>query len=102
MFTVYAIYSKSIDKIYIGQTSDIDARLQSHREFNKGFTARASDWELIHSEEVWSRTEALRREKQLKSGNGRLFLRSLLKQVTAIRREADKTTGWEKVYQPHG
>ena len=79
MFTVYAIYSKSIDRIYIGQTSDLELRLRNHREFNKGFTARANDWEVIHTEEVESRREALKREKQLKTSAGRRFLRSKIK-----------------------
>jgi putative endonuclease len=78
MFTVYAIYSKAIDNIYVGQTSDLAARLKSHKEYNKGFTARADDWQLIYFEEFENRSLALKREKQLKSGNGRVFLRSLL------------------------
>ena len=78
MFTVYAIYSKKIDRFYIGQTSNLEQRLRSHREFDKGFTSRADDWKLIYSEEVNTRPEALKREKQLKSGNGRYFLKSFL------------------------
>ena len=78
MYTVYAIYSKQIDRFYIGQTSSLVKRLISHREFNKGFTARADDWKLIYSEEVTTRREAILREKQLKSGNGRNFLKSLI------------------------
>ena len=78
MCTVYALYSKSIDKLYIGQTSDLQQRLISHREFNQGFTARADDWRIIYSEEYSTRTEALKRERQLKSGGGKRFLRDLL------------------------
>jgi len=32
MFTVYALYSESSDKIYIGYTSDLEARMLSHNE----------------------------------------------------------------------
>ncbi len=78
MFTVYAIYSAKLDKLYIGQTSDLEQRLISHRDYNKGFTAHMDDWKLIYSEEVPTREEALRREKQLKTGGGKRFLRGLL------------------------
>ena len=78
MFTVYAIYSSKIDRFYIGQTSNLERRLLSHREFSVGFTARANDWELIYSERVGTIEEARKREKQLKSGGGRRFLRGLL------------------------
>ena len=78
MFTVYAIYSEKIDCIYIGQTSNLEQRLRSHNEYAKGFTARADDWIIIYSEEYSTRTEALKRERQLKTGSGRRFLRDLL------------------------
>jgi putative endonuclease len=78
VYTVYALYSESIDRLYIGQTKDLTQRLTSHREYNKGFTARANDWKLIFYEDVPTRSEAIRRERQLKTGSGRRFLRDLL------------------------
>ena len=78
MFSVYALYSKSIDRLYIGQTSDLERRLFEHSNGLSRFTKRASDWKLIHNETFESRLEAMKREKQLKSGGGRKFLRSLL------------------------
>jgi putative endonuclease len=80
MFVVYAIYNSDADKIYIGQTSDIDERLRLHNEHTfKGFTSRfRGEWKLVYKEPVATRSEALRREKQLKSGNGRAYIKSLL------------------------
>ncbi len=78
MFSVYAIYNKEADKIYIGQTVNMTERLKQHNNHTfKGYTARfQGKWELIYEESVATRSEALKREKQLKSGNGRLFIRS--------------------------
>ena len=35
MYTVYVLYSSLYDKIYIGYTSDLNARLLSHNELGK-------------------------------------------------------------------
>jgi putative endonuclease len=80
MFHVYALYSCQYDKIYIGYTSDIENRLIAHNHpNNKGWTKRFQPWEIIYSEEISSKEEALKREKQLKTAKGRLFVRSFIK-----------------------
>jgi len=58
MFTVYVIYSSKIDRFYVGQTSNLEQRLRSHREFSKGFTARADYWKLVYSEQHATRRQA--------------------------------------------
>jgi putative endonuclease len=78
MFYVYALYNKFAQKIYIGQTEDIDRRIRQHNEHTfKGFTSRyQGEWVLIYKESVTTRSDALKREKQLKSGNGRAFIKT--------------------------
>jgi putative endonuclease len=78
MFTVYAIYNKQADKYYIGQTSDIVNRLRLHNSNTfKGYTSRfQGEWELIYNESVATRSEALAREKQLKSYRGREYIKT--------------------------
>jgi putative endonuclease len=80
MYTVYAIYNRAAKKYYIGQTKQLDNRLQMHNNHTfKSFTSRfPGEWVLILQESVATRSEALRREKQLKSGNGRKFVKSLI------------------------
>jgi len=75
MYWVYALYSKKIDRLYIGQTQDMNKRLREHREGVSFYTRRAKDWELLHSEEYTTRSEAMKREKQLKSYQGRNYIR---------------------------
>jgi len=84
MFFVYAIYNKNKDKIYIGCASNLDERLKRHNKIlpnkSKSFTSKNSGlWELIHKEEFDSRQAAIKREKELKSYKGRVFVRSLIK-----------------------
>jgi putative endonuclease len=82
MYSVYVLYSGKYDKIYIGFTSHLEARLESHNTLaSKGYTIRYRPWELIYTEKYEKKSEALLREKQLKSGQGRVFIRSLIKKL---------------------
>ena len=73
MYTVYILHSKAFNKIYVGCTSNLEARFKSHNELGtKGWTIKFRPWEVIHTEEFDSKREALDREKQLKGGKGRL------------------------------
>ena len=75
MYTVYALYSPSHQKIYIGYTSNLEQRLLSHNSLGKkGWTIKFRPWELAYTEEFDTKKEAMRREKQLKSAKGREFI----------------------------
>lgn len=82
MYTVYVIHNGISDKIYIGQTADIEERLRQHNDktFDKrSFTKlNAGLWKLVYSEKFETRTEALKREKELKSSRGRDFIRKTI------------------------
>jgi len=78
MCYVYAIYNDQVDKVYIGQTMDIDQRLLEHNshEYKSSFTSRFDGkWRLVYKEMCQNRHEALLREKQLKSFRGRQFIK---------------------------
>jgi putative endonuclease len=80
MFYVYIIYNTSADKIYIGQTDNLGERLHSHNN-KKGnhFTSKfEGEWKLVYSEQVSTRSEALKREKQLKSSRGRAYVKQYI------------------------
>lgn len=83
MFYTYALYNKTRNKIYVGQTENLEKRLKRHNGelLNKSgsFTARNDGgWILIHKEQFATRQEALQREKQLKSQKGREFIWSII------------------------
>jgi len=81
MFYVYVIYNSSSRKIYIGQTNNLEKRLLEHNsKLGNHFTAKLDgEWILIYKEDLNSRSEAIKREKQLKSFKGREFIRGLIK-----------------------
>ena len=79
MFTVYVLYSKDYNKIYVGFTSDLEQRLLSHNELGKkGWTIKFRPWQLIYKEEYSEKSEAMLREKQLKTATGRSFIWSII------------------------
>ena len=57
-------------------TSDLITRFHFHNsKSTKGFTLRYRPWTVIHVEFFDSKKEALLREKELKSGTGREWIR---------------------------
>jgi predicted GIY-YIG superfamily endonuclease len=77
MFTVYVLRC-SDGSLYIGQTEDTGRRLEHHRSGKVRWTRSRLPVELVHSEEFPTRAEAVRREKILKTGYGRQWLKRKL------------------------
>ena len=76
-YYTYVIYSKTYNKIYIGYTSDLNNRIEGHNsQNNKGWTRSFQPWEIVHFEEFITKSEAMIREKELKSYKGREFIRN--------------------------
>jgi putative endonuclease len=74
-FHVYILYSESCDKYYIGQTMNIDQRMAEHNAGRGGsFSSKCSSWKLMHSETFPTRTEAVRREREIKNKKSRRYI----------------------------
>jgi len=68
MFTVYILFSETADRFYIGFTSGpVEERLRKHLSNHSGFTAKTKDWKIVHTEQFENKSEALRREKEIKN-----------------------------------
>ena len=79
MYTVYIIYSQSLDKHYIGFSSDVTDRLRKHNRKSKGFSNLGKPWVLLYSESFLTMKDAMAREKQLKAWKNRKRLEALIK-----------------------
>ncbi len=78
MYSIYAIKSKTRNYIYVGLTNNIERRLKDHNAgFNKT-TKPYRPFELIYRENYNTRIEAREREKYLKTGYGKEFLKKLI------------------------
>jgi putative endonuclease len=80
MHYVYLLECKEDTSWYIGQTDDLRERVKRH---NSGTGARTTslkqNWGLIYYEAYKLKADALGREKFLKSGSGRNYLKKQLK-----------------------
>jgi len=75
MYYTYVLHSVSFGKIYVGQTSNLEQRLNTHNSLeNNGWTSRFRPWTLVHVEEFEVRSLAMKREKELKTARGRKFI----------------------------
>jgi putative endonuclease len=79
MFYVYVLQSESDDGFYIGFSTDLRRRLREHQEGKSFATAYRKPWRLIYYEACLEEEDALGRERYLKSGGGRRFLRNQLR-----------------------
>ena len=74
-YYTYVLHSKKYDKIYIGYTNNLERRFYFHNKGIKGWTAKFVPWELVYYEKYDNKTDAMKREKELKSYQGRKFIR---------------------------
>src|SRR5688572_11097688 len=75
----YIIYSAKLNKIYIGETSDVSTRIQMHNSGFSPFTSRANDWELYYLIPCDDKAIALKIEANIKSMKSRKYIENLTK-----------------------
>ncbi len=76
MFYTYVLKSNFDNKLYIGCTENLKNRIEEH---NKGFvesTKNRVPFDLVYYEACLNKENALKREKQLKTGFGRKYLKN--------------------------
>ena len=74
MFEVYVLKSIKDGIRYVGYGSSAQQRLIKHNKGDHKFTKGHKPWKLLYTEKYETKTEAIKREKFLKSGKGREWL----------------------------
>lgn len=77
-YYVYVLLSEKDNQFYTGYTSDLRKRLNLHSEGKVVSTRYRRPLILIYFEGCIHQQDATRREKYLKSGNGKIYLRNRL------------------------
>lgn len=77
MFFVYAIKSSIKNYIYVGITNNLDRRFAEHNRGKNKTTKPYRPFSVIYSEKFSTRLEARQKEKVLKSGFGKEFLKRI-------------------------
>lgn len=66
MFYLY-ILRNNHNRLYIGQTNNLEQRMNDHKTHHGAkFIKDYGDFELVYTEQFQTRTDAMRKEKQLK------------------------------------
>ncbi|MGB3228197.1 MAG: GIY-YIG nuclease family protein [Saprospiraceae bacterium] len=74
-YFVYVIKSETHNRFYVGMSEDVVRRLKEHNNGKTKSTKSYKPWLLFFIEAFGSREEARKREKYLKSGYGKLWIK---------------------------
>jgi putative endonuclease len=76
MYFVYILRSEKVCTSYTGFTNNLDRRLKEHNSGKTKSTKHNKPWKLLFFETFENRIEARLREKYLKSGIGREYIKN--------------------------
>ena len=75
MFFVYVLRSTVNQNLYIGLTNNLERRIKEHNTGKNRSTKAYFPYNLLFSETFKTRPEARKREKFLKTGKGRDYIK---------------------------
>ena len=81
---VYVLQSKQNSSWYTGVTADLRKRFMEHNSGQSIWTKGRGPFELIYYEAYRNREDARSRELQLKSGQGKAYLKQRIKRFLAL------------------
>ena len=76
---VYIIQSDRDARYYIGSTGDVELRVQRHNEGWTKSTKCRIPWKLVYVEEYENKSNALKREREIKRKKSREYIERLVK-----------------------
>ncbi len=79
MFYTYVLKSNKDKKLYIGFTNDLKKRIAEHNIGKVSATAKRKPMKIVYYESCANKMDAIDRERQLKTGYGRAYLKRRLK-----------------------
>ncbi|MFQ5714856.1 MAG: GIY-YIG nuclease family protein [Candidatus Scalinduaceae bacterium] len=84
MYYTYVIQSKKDKKFYTGSTKDLRKRFNEHNSGKVSSTKNRGPFMLIYYEACLNEQDARYREKYLKSGLGKRYLKNRLKSFLSL------------------
>ncbi len=84
MFYTYVLLSKKDNRLYTGYTGDLRKRFIAHNSGKVQATKNRGPFELIYYEACLNEQDATAREKYLKTGMGKRYLKNRLKRFLSL------------------
>ena len=78
MYYVYILFSSSRNKYYVGYSSDIEERVIEHNSGATTYTRSGKPWILVYQEEFRLKSDAIRREREIKLKKSRKYIEYLI------------------------
>ncbi len=79
MYNIYIIQSEKNNSYYIGQTNDLERRIDEHNRGKDKYTRNKTPWKLVYKENFENRNEAIKRESGIKKKKSRSYIEWLIK-----------------------
>jgi len=80
----YILFSKKLNKYYVGACIDINRRLFEHNIGHSKFTRLGIPWELKYTEEYPTLLEAKQRELYIKKMKSRKYIEDLISKGNSL------------------
>jgi len=78
MHFFYIIFSDKTNRYYYGSSHEPEVRLNLHNSGATPSTIHGIPWRLVYSEKYETKTEAIKREKEIKRMKNRKYIEALI------------------------
>jgi len=80
MYNVYILRSKKDGRYYVGHTDNLERRMMEHENGKSPYTRNRGPWILVKVEEYRTRSEAMKREREIKRRKSREYIDRLIEE----------------------
>ena len=80
-YTVYIIYSESLNKFYTGSCEDLSIRITQHNAGRNKSTKSGIPWTIKYTEIFQTRKNARAKEAHIKKMKSRIYIETLISSV---------------------
>jgi putative endonuclease len=85
-YSVYILYSESLDRYYTGHTKDVMERLNQHNAGRTPSTKSGRPWIIAYTESFGNKASASAREAEIKRMKSRSYIESLITVTKSLSR----------------
>jgi predicted GIY-YIG superfamily endonuclease len=78
-YFVYTLQSLTDGTYYVGSTLNVNSRRERHNPGRSQYTKSKRPWQLVRFEEFSNKSDALKRENQIKRPKSKRFIQSFIK-----------------------
>ncbi|MBS3767676.1 MAG: GIY-YIG nuclease family protein [Candidatus Cloacimonetes bacterium] len=78
MYYTYILHSEKLDKFYTGHTNNLKLRLERHNDGWSRSTKSGIPWKIVYKEKYNTKSEAMKREYEIKRKKSRKYIESLI------------------------